>query len=155
MNSAGGDGAGGVSGMGGSGGASGSSGAGADSGGSAGAGGSASAESVCPPGPYAANPLPADLTLTTLCPGNHTSEGIVWFADLGVAFFSNFDSGDVAGNFNGNIVRYTPGTGCETFVMTLPHTRAAASISPIPPLKRAAAPRSCPQQCTASIRKVS
>jgi gluconolactonase len=117
MNSAGGDGAGGVSGMGGSGGASGSSGAGADSGGSAGAGGSASAESVCPPGPYAANPLPADLTLTTLCPGNHTSEGIVWFADLGVAFFSNFDSGDVAGNFNGNIVRYTPGTGCETFVM--------------------------------------
>jgi gluconolactonase len=40
----------------------------------------------------------------------------VWFADLGVLFFSDFDRGDVAGNFNGSIMRYTPGVGCEPFI---------------------------------------
>jgi gluconolactonase len=35
---------------------------------------------------------------------------------LGVLFFSDFDRNDQAGFFNGNIIRYTPNTGCESFI---------------------------------------
>ncbi|HVY30184.1 MAG TPA: SMP-30/gluconolactonase/LRE family protein [Polyangiaceae bacterium] len=85
-----------------------------------GAGGTAGAPqqsgSICPPGPYAASPLPASPTIRTVCTGMKFTEGPVWLADQGKLFFSNFDDKDAANAFPGGIMAYAPGGTCEPFL---------------------------------------
>jgi gluconolactonase len=94
--------------------------AGTTSAGTGGAGGTAGAPqqsgSICPPGPYAASPLPASPTIRTVCTGMKFTEGPVWLADQGKLLFSNFDDKDVAHAFPGGIMVYAPGGTCEPFL---------------------------------------
>ncbi len=70
---------------------------------------------VCPPGPFAASPLPAGATAETVCDGMTFTEGAVWFAERNTLFFSDFQIGG-AMNFGGQILSHTPGGGCEPFI---------------------------------------
>ncbi|HTV24049.1 MAG TPA: SMP-30/gluconolactonase/LRE family protein, partial [Polyangiaceae bacterium] len=72
--------------------------------------------SVCPPGPFAASPLPAGATPQAVCTGMTFTEGAVWVDRLQTLFFSDFAIGDAASNFNGPIMAYTPGGECEEFI---------------------------------------
>jgi gluconolactonase len=60
--------------------------------GSGGGGGGAPA-AICPGGPYAADPLPANRTATRIRDGFNFLEGPVWFAELGALFFSDMNFG--------------------------------------------------------------
>jgi gluconolactonase len=71
---------------------------------------------VCPPGPFAASPLPAGATPQAVCTGMTFTEGAVWFDSLQTLFFSDFSIGDAASNFNGPIMAYTPGGACQEFI---------------------------------------
>lgn len=91
--------------------------AGAALGGSSGAAGAAGQPgSICPPGPYAASPLPATPNVRTVCQGMKFTEGPVWLADQGKLLFSNFDAKDAANAFPGGIMAYVPGGACEPFI---------------------------------------
>jgi len=72
--------------------------------------------SVCPPGPFAASPLPAGATPQAVCTGMTFTEGAVWFDNLQTLFFSDFSIGNAASNFDGPIMAYTPGGTCEEFI---------------------------------------
>src|SRR5258708_6479921 len=73
--------------------------------------------SICPPGPYAASPLPAgNVTAQQVCGGLIFTEGPVWFATEKTLFFSNFQDENAAVTFIGDIMRYKPGGTCETFI---------------------------------------
>jgi gluconolactonase len=96
----------------GGGGASGPSGAGA----TADAGSPPASAGVCPPGPYAANPIPTGAAPRTLCTGMTFTEGAVWFQSLNTLFFSDFLLRDAASNFNGRILSYTPDGQCQEFI---------------------------------------
>ncbi|WP_437591624.1 SMP-30/gluconolactonase/LRE family protein [Sorangium sp. So ce1000] len=107
----------------GSGGAGGSGGGGASAGageGGAGAGGGADVSAICPGGPYAADPLPAN-GLAQLVKGGFTYiEGPVWVAELGALLFSEIQT--QAANpppLNGppaTILRLTPQGATEVFL---------------------------------------
>lgn len=88
------------------------------SGGSGGSGGTGNPQpdAICPPGPYAASPLPASPTIRTVCTGMKFTEGPVWLAAQGKLLFSNFDDKDVVHAFPGGIMTYTPGGACESFL---------------------------------------
>jgi gluconolactonase len=72
---------------------------------------------ACPPGPF---PAPAGTNRQQVCTGfkySHTfNEGPVWVPSEKAFFFSNFQIGDAASNFNGDIIKYTPGGQCEIFI---------------------------------------
>jgi gluconolactonase len=72
--------------------------------------------SVCPPGPFAASPLPAGATPQAVCTGMTFTEGAVWLDDRQTLFFSDFAIGNAATNFDGPIMAYTPGGACEVFI---------------------------------------
>jgi gluconolactonase len=72
--------------------------------------------SVCPPGPFAASPLPAGATPQAVCTGMTFTEGAVWFDARQTLFFSDFAIGNAATNFDGPIMAYTPGGTCEPFI---------------------------------------
>jgi len=74
------------------------------------------ARSVCPAGPFAASPLPAGATPQPVCTGMTFTEGAVWFDELNTLFFSDFQLGNAASNFNGRILSYTPGGQCQEFI---------------------------------------
>ncbi|MBC8132854.1 MAG: SMP-30/gluconolactonase/LRE family protein [Deltaproteobacteria bacterium] len=99
-----------------------SGGSGVGGGGGSGGGGSGGAPlssraNVCPPGPYAASPLPTPIpTPTQICGGFRFTEGPAWFSSQRVLFFSNFRHGDATTTFNGDIVRYVPGGACDVFI---------------------------------------
>jgi gluconolactonase len=68
---------------------------------------------VCPPGPFLA---PVATNRVDICPGftkYDWNEGPTWFASQGAFFFTNFVRG-AAGP--GDIIKYTPGGTCETWV---------------------------------------
>jgi len=74
-------------------------------------------EPICPPGPFAASPLPnQNPSATSICDGFRFTEGPVWIASQNAVFFSDFEHGSPATNFNGDIVRFTPGGACSTFI---------------------------------------
>ena len=74
-------------------------------------------EAICPPGPFDASPLPAGaVSITPLCEGLTFTEGAAWFASEGALFFSDFQMNNAGTNFIGDIVKYTPGGTCETFI---------------------------------------
>jgi gluconolactonase len=75
------------------------------------------AAAVCPPGPFAASPLVAGAAPQQLCTGMTFTEGAVWFAERGTLFFSDFQIGDAASNFNGRIRSFTPGGQCQDFIL--------------------------------------
>jgi gluconolactonase len=72
------------------------------------------ATSVCPPGPYAASPLPAMVAPTAVCTGMTFTEGAVWFASLNTLFFSDFTVSNFAGP--SRILSFTPGGQCQEFI---------------------------------------
>jgi gluconolactonase len=72
------------------------------------------AASICPPGPFAASPLPAMATPTPVCTGMTFTEGAVWFASLNTLFFSDFTVSNFAGP--SRILSFTPGGQCQEFI---------------------------------------
>jgi gluconolactonase len=80
------------------------------------AGGPLPARGACPPGPYAASPLPAGAAPQPVCTGMTFSEGAVWFQALNTLFFSDFQIRDAASNFNGRIMSYSPNGQCQEFI---------------------------------------
>lgn len=72
--------------------------------------------SVCPAGPFAANPLEGAAAPATVCDGMSFTEGPVWFAERNQLFFSDFQLGNAAANGNGLIWSFTPGGECERFI---------------------------------------
>jgi gluconolactonase len=100
-------------------GASGAAGAGAGAGGAAGGGGfwgpnGPKAQYTCPAGPYPAQSLGQE---TPVCQGfgyaYNFVEGPTWIASEGAFFFSNFPVGQYTG---GDIIKFTPGSGCEVWL---------------------------------------
>jgi gluconolactonase len=85
-------------------------------GGSGAAGAAGQPDSICPPGPYAASPLPATPKVRTVCQGMKFTEGPVWLAAQGKLLFSNFDAKDAANAFPGGIMAYVPGGACEPYL---------------------------------------
>ncbi len=75
-----------------------------------------SARDVCPEGPFAASPLVAGATPEPVCTGMTFTEGAVWFAERNTLFFSDFQIGSAATNFDGRILSFTPGGECQVFV---------------------------------------
>jgi len=75
-----------------------------------------SARDVCPEGPFAASPLVAGVTPQPVCTGMTFTEGAVWFAERNTLYFSDFQIGSAATNFDGRILTFTPGGECETFI---------------------------------------
>ncbi len=72
-------------------------------------------EAICPPGPFAASPLPAGLAPPEpVCSGMTFTEGAVWFASLNTLFFSDFTVSNFAGP--SRILSFTPGGQCEEFI---------------------------------------
>jgi gluconolactonase len=70
---------------------------------------------ICPPGPFAASPLPAvTVPPTAVCTGMTFTEGAVWFASLNTLFFSDFTVSNFAGP--SRILSFTPGGQCEEFI---------------------------------------
>jgi gluconolactonase len=96
--------------------AAGTSGAGAGGSSTADSGAPPSLASVCPPGPYAANPVPAGATPAPVCGGMTFTEGPVWFAERNTLYFSDFSFTNVAANTSGRIMSLTPGGQCEVFI---------------------------------------
>lgn len=86
------------------------------SGGAAGGGGSGGLppEPVCPEGPFAA---PQAGTSTDVCGdfdyAHGYNEGPTWVEAQGAFYFSNFVQGAAGGDLSGDIIKYTPGGGCE------------------------------------------
>jgi gluconolactonase len=80
------------------------------------AGAIVSARDVCPEGPFAASPLVAGATPQPVCTGMTFSEGAVWFAERNTLYFSDFQIGSAATNFDGRILTFTPGGACDTFI---------------------------------------
>jgi len=84
------------------------------SGGAGGSGGVPSARFECPPGPF---PEPMVLSSEPVCEDFELpydwNEGPTWVASQNAFFFSNFDIRSPSG---GDIIRYTPGGGCERFL---------------------------------------
>jgi gluconolactonase len=70
------------------------------------------ADTVCPPGPFPADPLAGADAPETVCMGLTFAEGTVWFADRNQLFFSDFELGTT----NGRIMSYTPGGTCTEFI---------------------------------------
>ncbi len=72
---------------------------------------------VCPPGPF---PEPMVVSSENVCQGfNFTytwNEGPTWVASQGAFYFSNFVALSASG---GEIIKYTPGAGCEVFMQGL------------------------------------
>jgi gluconolactonase len=68
-------------------------GGGATTGTGGGGGGGGAPAAICPGGPYAADPLPANRTATRIRDGFNFLEGPVWFAELGALFFSDMNFG--------------------------------------------------------------
>ncbi len=99
-------------------GAAGTSAAGADAGGTGGGGfwgpNSPKAFYTCPAGPFPAQTLGDGVAV---CEGfdfeYNYLEGPTWIASEGAFFFSNFPIGQYTG---GNIVKFTPGGGCEVWL---------------------------------------
>lgn len=69
---------------------------------------------VCPPGPF---PTPIVGNSTSECAGfafrYSYNEGPTWIAGQNAFFFSNFVQGQA---MPGDIIKYTPGSGCEIFI---------------------------------------
>ena len=75
---------------------------------------------ACPAGPW---PAPVGSNRQNVCAGfayNHNfNEGPVWIASQNAFFFSNFENGTAAAtasNFDGDVIKYTPGGQCEVFI---------------------------------------
>lgn len=73
-------------------------------------------QGVCPPGPFAANPVPAGAAAEVLCSDMTFTEGPVWFEERNTLFFSDFSIGEPDSNFNGPIMAFTPGGTCVAFI---------------------------------------
>lgn len=71
-------------------------------------------DASCPPGPFAASPLPAMAQPQAVCTGMTFTEGPVWFASLNTLFFSDFTVSNFAGP--SRIWSFTPGGQCEEFI---------------------------------------
>jgi gluconolactonase len=69
---------------------------------------------VCPPGPFAANPLEGAAAPEIVCNGLTFAEGTVWFSNRNQLFFSDFQIDDAAAP--GRIMSFTPGGACEEFI---------------------------------------
>jgi gluconolactonase len=69
---------------------------------------------VCPPGPFAADPLEGAAEPEILCDGMSFTEGAVWFAERNQLFFSDFEIGNATAN--GRIMSFTPGGECEELI---------------------------------------
>jgi gluconolactonase len=76
--------------------------------------GSPTAGAVCPPGPFAANPLEGAAEPEIVCNGLTFAEGTVWFAERNQLFFSDFQIGN--GAAPGRIMSFTPGGACDVFI---------------------------------------
>ena len=91
-----------------------SAGGGGSGGGTAGASGSGAVAPACPDGPF---PAPMVLSTTEVCEDfelRYTwNEGPAWVASQQAFFFTNFVALSGSG---GDIIKYTPGSGCETFI---------------------------------------
>ena len=70
---------------------------------------------ICPAGPF---PTPMMLSMKSVCADfafNYDSnEGPTWIASQQAFFFSNYAVGQASG---GDIIKYTPGGACETFIV--------------------------------------
>lgn len=73
------------------------------------------AQSVCPPGPFAANPVPAGAAPEVVCSEMTFTEGPVWFHERNTLFFSDFQLNNPA---LGRIMSFTPGGQCEELIAT-------------------------------------
>jgi gluconolactonase len=97
---------------------------GAGGGGRGGSTGSAG-RSVCPAGPF---PTPMVVSSKAACQSfafNYSwNEGPTWVASQKAFFFSNFVAGSASG---GDIIKYTPGGTCETFIRDVGCNGLAAS----------------------------
>ncbi|HTM44186.1 MAG TPA: SMP-30/gluconolactonase/LRE family protein [Polyangiaceae bacterium] len=72
---------------------------------------------TCPAGPFNSNPLPGGpLNTSLVCDGFTFTEGPVWFSNQNALFFSDFEQGNAASNFIGNVVRYPLASACRTFI---------------------------------------
>jgi gluconolactonase len=96
-------------------------GGGGTGGGNGGSGGSGGAKpAICPDGPYAMSPLPADTTAKKVQDGFNFLEGPVWFADIGALFFSDMDFGSSnTPPLNGpksKLHKFTPPSTFEVFL---------------------------------------
>jgi gluconolactonase len=76
--------------------------------------GSPVSDAVCPPGPFAANPLEGAAAPEIVCNGLTFAEGTVWFSNRNQLFFSDFQIGDDAAP--GRIMSFTPGGACAEFI---------------------------------------
>jgi gluconolactonase len=102
-------------------GGSGGSGGNGNTGGSGGSGGSGGGHAaICPGGPYASTPLPANATAKKIQGGFHFLEGPVWIADQGFLLFSDMNfSVPNPPPLNGpvsNIMRFTPPSTFDVFI---------------------------------------
>ncbi|WP_437581528.1 SMP-30/gluconolactonase/LRE family protein [Sorangium sp. So ce887] len=97
-------------------------------GGSVGSGGAPSA-TACPEGPF---PAPEAVTSTAVCEGFRYNygynEGPTWIAAQNAFFFTNFVQHAAGNNFTGDIIKYTPGGGCEVFISDVGANGLAASL---------------------------
>ncbi len=97
-------------------------------GGSVGSGGAPPA-TACPEGPF---PAPEAVTSTAICEGFRYNygynEGPTWIAAQNAFFFTNFVQHAAGNNFTGDIIKYTPGGGCEVFISDVGANGLAASI---------------------------
>src|SRR5690606_29438707 len=69
-----------------------------------------------PIGPFVALPLieeEEEIVLCTRSMNVEWAEGPIWSASDDALLFSNFDEEDVAGFFNGDLMRYREGEGCS------------------------------------------
>lgn len=121
---------GGTAGVGGAGGVSGGAGGAGGVGGQGGGGGTAGAgpqkQWTCPAGPFP----PQELTdETEVCPGfvkYGWNEGGTWIKSQGAFFFSNFPIGD---GMQGDIIKFTPGVGCEFWLEDVGCNGLAVSVT--------------------------
>jgi gluconolactonase len=100
---------------------SGAGGAGGGTGSSSGSGGGTQKPAICPPGPFANDPLPADKNAKKVQGGFGFLEGPVWFADLNALFFSDLISQKPPNQppLNGpagTIHKFTPPSTFEVFI---------------------------------------
>jgi gluconolactonase len=84
-------------------------------GGAAGMGGTGgSMSATCPAGPF---PAPAVMSSMNVCQNFNLryswNEGPTWVRSQQAFFFTNFNAGSASG---GDIIKYTPGGDCETFI---------------------------------------
>ncbi len=73
-----------------------------------------SGSAFCPPGPFPVPQVePAESVCEDFAFNYDFNEGPTWVAAQGAFYFSNFVQGAAAGDFGGDIIKYTPGAGCE------------------------------------------